>query len=632
MQRSPKRFLCLLLAAAMVLPAMTHFEKTEAFDGTVPNGQTVGSVLLYMTDGNGDQVLAAQVSLEELYGMLLADESSFPVYNYSAIDAYKTPVHQEARGFTVEEFVSYMVNQSSDSGIQDLGLSYSKSSDSIAFWSMDETDFKEENTYTYAELYETTRYNFPALYECWDYLAQKYTDKERVWESREEVPVILSIDEYSERYFNMIEKYYSDDYHMENYFYDNALLDTQRSVRLMMGQTEDAFDNQTATATASRFWICDILLDTAQTHEFTAMGSVSAPTYYVVDGDTDPNYEDGYYYVFLESEAGATLYYNNNFQNPTYMPTVQYAPEEPIRIEKAYTSNTNGYLTTFRAVRDGYTDAGVQGATLTDAIPNLLVDSSSYSADDVSIPLSYCYNMADWFQNVRLTLDGRDLTADQFTRTTSAAGQEYLTLDRSLFPQDGSYTLTAEYRNHMQTVEIALNYDYYVPQYIDIEYVSQGDKNWCWAASALMAGKAITPASTITLEDVVRKIKGDTLPDTSGTNAEIVRAAEYASEDKADFSASNYTRSWEYLYKEISKGHPVIAICRTYNSGPLEPPTRHAVVIVGCYIDDTDAKCVQYLDPDQGSEPKKVAYDSFSSSKINSWSYIETILVDEIYN
>ncbi|MCC8122251.1 MAG: C39 family peptidase, partial [Oscillospiraceae bacterium] len=174
--------------------------------------------------------------------------------------------------------------------------------------------------------------------------------------------------------------------------------------------------------------------------------------------------------------------------------------------------------------------------------------------------------------------------------------------------------------------------NYNVTQYLDIEYVSQGDKNWCWAASALMAGKAITPTSTFTLEDVVRKIKGDTLPDTGGTNAEIARAAEYASEDKADFYASDNTRSWEWIYKEISNGHPVIAICDTYSSTLVRSPDQHAVVIVGCSINDAGVKCVQYLDPNQGTDPKNVTYDKFTTSKTSGWHYIETILVDEIYN
>jgi hypothetical protein len=86
----------------------------------------------------------------------------------------------------------------------------------IAFWEIDQTGYDDMDSYTYADLYEIPRYNFPRLYEYWDYAKQDYYDPsgkmtkaediDYIFENAEPETTILSVRAFSQRYMQTPEK------------------------------------------------------------------------------------------------------------------------------------------------------------------------------------------------------------------------------------------------------------------------------------------------------------------------------------------------------------------------------------------------------------------------------------------
>ena len=226
---------------------------------TVSTGQTVDTVLFYVKNSAGEEILASQITVPEMEADLAAGKVDNTNHNYSLLDKYVTTVHQEAQGFTVSEFVSYAQGKSTLDSVKGLNLTFA-GEDKIAFWEIDQTGFDELDTYTYDDLYSTPRYNFPLLYEYWDYRTQTYADPAGVM-SKDEVidyifahgepeTVLLSVRAYSQRYM-VSDKYDTGDYNMENMFFTAGVMDNQRTIRVMKPMTEAELRNQTSTAVPS---------------------------------------------------------------------------------------------------------------------------------------------------------------------------------------------------------------------------------------------------------------------------------------------------------------------------------------------------------------------------------------------
>ena len=144
-----------LCASAIVIPASAK---------TIAAGQTVDTVLLYAENKSGERVLVSHVRVADMEADLQAGMISDTNHNYSVLDRYVTTVHQEAQGFTVPEFVSYMQEKSTVAAIKNTPLTFA-GDDVMAFWEIDQTGYDDMDTYTYDDLYGVPRYNFPLLYE-----------------------------------------------------------------------------------------------------------------------------------------------------------------------------------------------------------------------------------------------------------------------------------------------------------------------------------------------------------------------------------------------------------------------------------------------------------------------------------
>ena len=353
-----RRLAALGLTLALALSAL----RPPASAKTNPDGQTVGTVLFYLKNQEGEEILASQIPVSEMEADMQAGRISTVNYNYSILDRYVTTVHQEAQGFTVPEFVAYAQAKSGSDAVRKLSLTYT-GQDTIRFWEIDDAggDTDERERYIYDQLYGTVRYNFPLLYQYWDYRMQDYCDPagrmsrdeviDHIFESGEQVPFLLSVRAFSQRYMNTEGKYGSGDYNMEGLWQNEGRMDNERTLRIMVGMTKEDLYQKRPTASDTRYWVWNLCLDMASRPAVRREGTVEAPTAVMTEDET-------YYYIrFSCPTGGANIYYNHNVISPSYMPTALYTGSA-VKVEKKWFPN--GVVTmTAHAVRDGWTDAGV---------------------------------------------------------------------------------------------------------------------------------------------------------------------------------------------------------------------------------------------------------------------------------
>ena len=356
-----RRILSLALVLVLVFSAVPG-----ALAKTTPAGETVGTVLFYMENNRGEEILVSRLPVSEMEADMAAGKIDTAVHNYSLLDRFVTTLHQEAQGFTVPEFVEYAQNKSTVSDIRELDLGFA-GSDMVRFWEIDQTGYDDADSYTYDDLYAETRYNFPMLYEYWNYATQDYHDPsgkmtraqviDHIFANGEEEIFLLSVRGYSQRYMITYEKYDAKDYNMESHWFRQGLLDNARTIRLMKPMTKTELYNRQPTASDTRYWTANILLDMAKKPDIAPLGKVLAPT------ATMRESANNYYVYFDCATEGASILYNHNFQSPSYSPTSPYG-DGAVVIPKVYFPNGTVTLTA-RAVKDGYTDQGVVTLKLT---------------------------------------------------------------------------------------------------------------------------------------------------------------------------------------------------------------------------------------------------------------------------
>ena len=349
-----KQTISLVLALLLTVSAMLSAQAK-----TIPAGETVGNVLFYITNDKGEEILVSQIPVCEMEADMKAGLIDETLHNNSILDRFVTTVHQEGQGFSVQEFVDYARAKSPVESLRNLPMSFYGDS-LIRFWEIDQVGYDDLDSYTYADLYEIPRYNFPLLYEYWDYARQDYYDPagkmtyaqviDHIFANGEPETVILTVRAFSQRYIVTDEKF-GIDYNMENYWFNQGLLDNERTMRIMKPMTRNELYAAAPTAADTRYWVANVLLEMKPAPNIESLGSVSAPTAVMTD------YEDNYY-VYLSCETdGATILYNHNYISPSYTPTSPYGGT-PVIIPKS-SFRSGEVVLTARAVKEGYTDAGV---------------------------------------------------------------------------------------------------------------------------------------------------------------------------------------------------------------------------------------------------------------------------------
>lgn len=333
---------------------------------TNSTGQTVDTVLFYVKNSAGEDILLSHMSIAEMEADLEAGQINTVNHNYAVLDRYVTTIHQEAQGFTVAELLDYAQRKSVLPALRTLELSFT-GEDKIAFWEIDQSGFDEMDTYTWDTLYGTARYNFPLLYEYWNYRTQDYYDPngsmsrdqviDHILANSEPEQFLLSVRAFSQRYMLTDGKYGTGDYNMENLWLNRGVMDTTRALRMMLPMTENDLRGAISTASNTRYWISNLRLDMTKAPTVAALGKVSEPT------ATMSEDEHNYYISFSCATPGAVILYNHNYSSPSYTPTCAYTGGEVVVPKSVF---PNGVVTmTCRAVKDGYTDAGVTTLQLT---------------------------------------------------------------------------------------------------------------------------------------------------------------------------------------------------------------------------------------------------------------------------
>ncbi|MDR3278175.1 MAG: hypothetical protein LBT12_05320, partial [Oscillospiraceae bacterium] len=310
----------LILAIALTLCALPASAKTT------PAGQTVGTVLFYITNAKGEEILVSQIPVTEMEADMAAGKIDATLHNYSLLDKFVTTLHQEAQGFSVPDFIDYARGKSTVAAIKALPLALEDAS-TIQFWEIDQTAYDDMDTYTYGDLYGVPRYNFPLLYEYWDYKTQDYYDPtgkmtreetiDHIFKNRQPELFVLSVRAFSQRYMATSEKF-GVDYNMESYWFNQGFLDNQRTMRVMKPMTKDELYNKTPTAADTRYWTANIRLNMAGAPSLAPLGTVAAPTAVMTES------ADNYYVRFSCATEGAAILYNHNFISPSYTPTSPY--------------------------------------------------------------------------------------------------------------------------------------------------------------------------------------------------------------------------------------------------------------------------------------------------------------------
>jgi|GEM_PF-2532028 len=426
-----KRLWIVALAATLLITGLIGWGRAAA--KTSPGGQTVDTVLFYVENSGGDDILVSQLPVsrmdEDLEDGLIDDT----VYNYSLLDNYVTTVHQEAQGFTVAEFIDYAQGYATLPVLQALALSFS-GDDTVGLWTIDKTELTE--TWSYNYLYGVTRYNYPQLYEYWNYTAQNYYDPSGA-KTREQVLAYLqanaqtaqfrlAVQSFSQRYIDTD----VNGFNMENLWSSRDLLDTGRAVRAMKPMTAQELLDKDPTANDSRYWIWYVLLSMEDAPDLESLGEVAAPSGYLTEDN------DNYYVHFYCATPGATIYYNHNYQSASYMPTAPYDPNHPLAIAKSALSSGQLAINA-HAVKEGYSDAGVVRLTLSVGAdcPQVSAGQGYIAGQDMVLPVSNSdVGFSEWAAGLTVRVNGTQLNPEQYTLSTAS-----LTIDGSVVGAAGTY-------------------------------------------------------------------------------------------------------------------------------------------------------------------------------------------------
>ena len=323
---------------------------------------TVDTVLFYVKNSDGEDILVSHISVSEMIGDIAHGAVSNENHNYSTLDRYVTTVHQEGQGFTLPQFVAYAQEKSDSAAMKTLALSFD-GDDRMSFWERDQQGFDDMDTYTYSQLYGVQRYNFPELYRYWNYTTQDFDGEagrshaiEKICESKEPEEVIIAVISFSQRFIFTKDKFDAQDYYMEDYWQEKGLLDSQRSLRLMIPVTEEQLRSKNTRLSDGRFWIANILLDMYKRPDIKPETEVAAPEAIMT--------EDGenYYIRFSCTTPGAVILYNHSWKNKDYTPTCEYTGTAVVIPKADFPDGTVNI--SCRAVKDGCTDAGVAALSL----------------------------------------------------------------------------------------------------------------------------------------------------------------------------------------------------------------------------------------------------------------------------
>ena len=164
--------------------------------------------------------------------------------------------------------------------------------------------------------------------------------------------------------------------------------------------------------------------------------------------------------------------------------------------------------------------------------------------------------------------------------------------------------------------------------FVLITPVIQAQSNWCWAASAVMAGVVDYPSSTRTQQNVVRHTVGSIFnpyPNVQGTLQNSEDGTEYVTHNHHNYTAVNTVLGFSSIASYLHNGHAVQAGTGTYQNGVRT--SGHMVVIYGAqFIDNSSGSYfyIDYVDPWDGTS-HHCLFSSFCNGTYNAHIYDQTV-------
>ena len=107
-----RKIIAILLALLLVVGVLCFGSSRAEAKGSLSPGDYVKNILVYVKNSAGDEVLIAQLNVSDMLTYLNDNIETYgKVRNYSILDKYVTPVHQEAQGFTVRQMLDYAISK-----------------------------------------------------------------------------------------------------------------------------------------------------------------------------------------------------------------------------------------------------------------------------------------------------------------------------------------------------------------------------------------------------------------------------------------------------------------------------------------------------------------------------------------
>ncbi len=468
-----------LLSLSLLLAVLFSICLVPAQAKTITSARA-DNVFFYAKNAQGKSVLLKVIPLSELK-TLAHGRTETENYYISNTDNYPTTQYCEGWGFTVQELLDYVKQQTSVQGASALRFS---GSDTLRLMATDSYG-GYSRSWTYDQLYGVQRYYFGGLYGSWntgweiggendskfgitleEYNAKykdtdpNYASKRAVFQSGVSTQVVLMTDSYSGRTTSEtlvassepgLAGYIRDNNGVVAGCLKNALKDDY-ALRFTLPMTEADLMSGHRTAYDNFKWIYNMQLDMTDAPSLPSGGTVAeAVSTFRLSGDTLT-------ISFSTETAGASIYYS--FDGA---PQTRYTGPITVNV-KGRDLDADPVTVYATAVKEGWDDAGVITYKYPGMAPNFQTVYSGMAGQELQFQAVAGVSSADWnawtqamnFISMRapgstgyVTLDKTKYRVDNTAKT--------ITFDKSLFSVAGSYSFVfhaTKYANKNQTVTI----------------------------------------------------------------------------------------------------------------------------------------------------------------------------------
>ncbi|MDR0916856.1 MAG: S-layer homology domain-containing protein [Oscillospiraceae bacterium] len=442
-----------LLFALCVIPAAAKTTSSAKAD----------RVFVYAKNSSGKNVLIKVVTLDELKAISHGQPNGKNYY-ISSTDNYPTTQYCESIGITIPELVNYVKGVTTVRNASALGFT---GNDTIRLMATDSYG-NYNRSWTYNELYGTTRYYFEGLFKSWsinweiagednskfgltlDEYNAKYKDSDPYYAAKRTVfsggvvtVPILATTSFSGR-TTTDSLVASTEVGIADYIAKNGgvvagslkdVLTDETALRLALPMTEADLMAAHRTSFDNFKWIYNILLEQATAPNIVSLGTVAEP---VVSASASGNTLT---FTLSCATAGASIYYGDDGA-----PQTLYT--KPVTVDitgRDLAANPVTFYAT--AVKEGYDDAGIITTKYPELSPTFKTMYSGMANQSLIFEANDSVSASVWtaWANKLTSITIKTPSASGYVRIDAAKYKvnntaKTITFDKSLFPDTGSYS------------------------------------------------------------------------------------------------------------------------------------------------------------------------------------------------